>query len=274
MKVMSMVPGFGERLARLCRFTAVAALAAFFWPDVSRAEPTHVDVRVLGKDATFVGSGTGGVKVTLSDARNGTVLAEGVTNGTSGDARKILGAPSKRNGILHTDDSAFFRATLDIEEPTLVQLRVFGPLEREGSEMEVTSTHWLLPGKHLTAGNGWLVELPGFLIEPLSPTPGKAADGYAPTDGMIRVHVTPMCGCAIKPEGYWPPERYDVAVALTRDGKPAGTVDLKYAGQPSVFSGSARFEKAGFYEATITVFDPENGNAGVKKFGFSVNDEN
>ncbi|HEX6202874.1 MAG TPA: hypothetical protein VF100_07720, partial [Thermoanaerobaculia bacterium] len=58
----------------------VAAAAA-----AAAAEETAVTVRVLSRDAKFVGSSMGGARVTIRDAETGTLLAEGVTAGSTGD---------------------------------------------------------------------------------------------------------------------------------------------------------------------------------------------
>ncbi len=246
------------------------AALLFVSPFQAFAEPTNVSVRVLGKGSTFVGSGTGGMQITLTDADSGEVLAEGPTVGTSGDGNRIMGSARHRDDVLHTDGSAVFTAVLDIEEPTLVRLRAFGPIEREGNQIEVTSSHWVLPGKHLTAGNGWLVEVPGFLIEPIWPTDEKEIDENLPLKDTFRTHITPMCGCAIKPGGHWPPERYEVTVNLLRNGKTSSSFELAYGGQPSLYSAPLTLNKTGEYEAIISIYDPKNGNAGVKKVRFSV----
>lgn len=41
------------------------------------AQPTHIVVRAIAKDAKFIGDSMGGVRITLSDAHSGRRLAQG-----------------------------------------------------------------------------------------------------------------------------------------------------------------------------------------------------
>ena len=59
------------------KLAVVAGLAAF--SAAAHAEATDIVVRVLSKDAKFIGTSMGGMRVTLRDAHTGEILATGLT---------------------------------------------------------------------------------------------------------------------------------------------------------------------------------------------------
>jgi len=83
---------------------------------------------VLAKDAKFIGTGMGGVRVTITDAVSGELLAQGITEGGVGDTERIIEQPRKRGVPLATEDAAAFHATIDIDRPRRVE--VLPPLAR------------------------------------------------------------------------------------------------------------------------------------------------
>ena len=68
-------------MPRLVNVLAGFASALFVATAPAIAEPTQVTVRVISRDAKFVGDGTGGARVTLRAAASGRVLASGTTTG-------------------------------------------------------------------------------------------------------------------------------------------------------------------------------------------------
>ena len=69
---------------------ALAALSSFLTLSAAQAEPTEIVVRVLGNDSKFIGTSMGGMRVTLRDAQTGEILATGLTQGATGDTRRIM----------------------------------------------------------------------------------------------------------------------------------------------------------------------------------------
>ena len=67
-----------------------AGLICAAWTQTAKAEPTDIIIRVLAKDAKFIGMETGGAKVILRDADTGEILAQGVTSGGTGNTPKIM----------------------------------------------------------------------------------------------------------------------------------------------------------------------------------------
>lgn len=133
------------------------------------SEETAVTVRVLSRDAKFIGSSMGGARVTLRDAETGELLAEGVTAGSTGDTSKLMGTPRERGATLASPGAAAYEATLDLDRPTLVEITAFGPLAQRQSAVSASTTRWILPGKSLTGGDGVVLELAGFALDVIAP---------------------------------------------------------------------------------------------------------
>jgi hypothetical protein len=258
------------RAARLsAAFAAFLALLAAVPAPPAGAEPTHVTVRVLARDAKFVGTAMGGVRITLTDTATGQVLAQGLTAGGTGDTDRIMRRPRARGEALSSGDAAAFSATLDLAEPRRVRVTAEGPAGHPGSAVRVSAEQWVVPGKDLTGGDGWLLELPGFVVDVVAPAPGAHVAGL-PARVTLDAKVTMMCGCPIEPGGLWDADRYEVRALVRRDGTPAGKVPLAYAGTTSRFSGSLRVAAPGAYEALIYAYDPATGNTGVARAVFTA----
>lgn len=218
------------------------------------AEPTEVTVRVLSKDAKFIGSSMGGVKIQLIDVNSEKVLAEGATAGGTGDTEKLVVQPKARNVPLAGPDDAAFRATLEVDRPTLVRIVAIGPAKRgDGMPATVTVTRWLLPGQK-PVGDGWVVEMPGLAIDvALAPDKGSLS---------ITAKVTLMCGCPVTPGGLWNADHYTVTAWVSvADQKPVA-VPMTYAGEPSTFRAQAA-EPPGPYVVVVTATESDAGNTGV-----------
>ena len=244
-------------------------VAIFCFAEVGWAEPTNVTVRVISRDAKFIGDSMGGVKVTLRDAQTGELLASGKTQGNTGDTKRIMTQDRNRDFSLSTEDAAKFSATLDLEEPRLIEVTAFGPLAKQTSANRVSAVQWIVPGKHLTGGDGWLLQMPGFVVEVLTPSRDFKLEG-GPEMVELKVNVTMMCGCSIEPGGLWDANRYEVKALIKRNGRVAGSTTLTYAGVKNQFSGTLNVEEPGTYEAVIYAHVPNNGNTGLDKVTFIV----
>ena len=236
------------------------------------AEPTDITVRVISRDAKFIGTSMGGVLVTLRDADTGELLARGKTRGGTGDTDRIMAEERKRDMPLATPDAAAFSATLDIEAPRRVEVTAFGPLAQRQGANRVSAVQWVVPGKHLSAGDGWILEMPGFIVDVLDPPAHLKLEGPS-ASVELRANVTMMCGCPVTPGGQWDANRYEVGVILHRNGQTAGKTTLAYAGAASQFSGAVSVDQPGAYEATVYAYDPKSGNTGVDNVTFVVTAE-
>ncbi len=233
------------------------------------AVPTQITVHVKSKDAKFVGTSMGGVLITIKDMNTGELLAKGRTTGGTGNTTKIMTTPITRGNPISDESSAKFSATIDINEPTLVEVTAYGPSASLQSANRVSATQWIVPGKHITQGDAWLMELPGFAVDVLAPSAHSMVTGGSQAI-VIKANITMMCGCPISPGGLWDANKFEVAALLSKDGKRVGVLPLQYAGVTSQFSGTWNVTEAGVYEATVYAYDPSNGNTGLDSVTFMV----
>ena len=247
------------------RVLFVASLAfALAVPAAFAGTPTRVTVRVLAKGAKFLGTSLAGAHVSLHDARTGRLLAEGVTRGSTGDTGRIMKTAHVRPAVLSTEDAARFEATLDLDRPRLIEARAWGPLGQQAATVRVTSQQWVVPGRDVTGGDGWVLELPGFAVDVLDP-PHHVVLAGTPRPVTVRAHVTMMCGCPIEPGGLWDADRIRVGALLYRAGEPAGEIALEYAGRTSEFAGTFTPDVPGPWEVVVYAWDPRDGNTGVDR---------
>lgn len=239
-----------------------------FYTIAAEAKETRIDVRVLSQGAKFIGTSMGGVQITLHDVDTGELLAQGKTRGGTGDTRRIM-QPQPRSGVVATDTAAVFSTSLQLDEPRQIRVTATGPLAQRQAMNTVTATHWLVPGKHVTGGNGLLLEMPGFAVDILDPPAHLTVSGM-PREITLQANVVMMCGCPITPGGLWDADQYEVAALIRRNAEPAGSFELDYAGQTSRFAGTLTVEQAGDYEVTVYAYDPATGNTGVDKTTFRI----
>jgi len=252
------------------RFAALGLVLATGVAMPAMAEPTALTVRVLAADAKFIGTSMGGAKITVRDAQSGAVLAEGLTEGGTGDTARIMTTPHTRGMALSTEGAASFSATLDISEPRLIEVIAEGPMKPQGTMGRASSTRWMIPGKPITAGDGWLLTLSGFAMEFLTAPidqPAKA-DAKLP----VRVKMTLMCGCPVEPAGLWDADRYEVAAIVTRGGQPVGTFPLAFAGKTNEFEAMIPASEPGAYAIAVYAFDPASGNTGLTRTSFTLSE--
>lgn len=245
----------------------VAALVAL--ASAAGAVETKVTVRVVAKDAKFVGTGMGGAMITIKNNDTGAILARGVTEGSTGNTELLMTKAITRRTPMSDDASASFTASLDIDEPVFVEISARGPLAQRQSMASASVTQWLLPGKDVTQGDAVLLELPGFVVDVLAP-PAHNELGEAPQQVVIKANVTMMCGCSVKPGGLWDADAFEIHAQVTRDGEGVADLAMTYAGQTSQFEATYTAEKAGAYRVTVYAFDPKNGNAGLDQTTFVV----
>jgi hypothetical protein len=232
------------------------------------AEPTRIDVRVLSKGAKFVGTSMGGVAVTLRDADTGELLAQGVTAGGTGDTARIMQAQQRRHDPVASADAAVFHATLDLAAPRRIEVSALGPLAQRQAASSVSSTMWVVPGKHVTGGDAWLLELPGFAVDVLAPPAHQRLTAARAVP--VRANVVMMCGCPIEPGGLWDAKRFEVRALVSRDGAKLREVPLVYAGVTSQFAAELTDLEPGAYEVVVYAYDAVNGNTGLDRSTFLV----
>ncbi|HKK30362.1 MAG TPA: hypothetical protein VKA18_08230 [Alphaproteobacteria bacterium] len=247
----------------------VALLASVGLSASALAEPTDITVRVISRDAKFIGTSMGGVRVTLRDAGTGELLGQGVTSGSTGDTERIMMEPRARDTVLSRGGAAKFSTTLDLDRPRRIEVTADGPLAQPQSASRVSAVQWVVPGKHLTGGDGWLLEMPGFVVDVLAP-PAHVEFQGGPQRVELAANVTMMCGCPIEPDGLWDANRYEVKALIGLEGQDVGEVELAYAGSPSQFSGQVSVDKPGVYDVTIYAYDADTGNTGLDRTTFII----
>ena len=250
----------------LCLLLSIPMMAAR-----TMAEPTEITVRVIARHAMYVGDLVEGAQITVTDAVSGEVLAQGVTAGAAGDPEPIMDVARKRGDPMAGETDAQFSATLDLDEPRYLQVTAFGPLQRRDSATRTTMTQWVVPGKHLSGGDGWVIELAGFFVQ------GDLASTFVSLDEAragvaVEAEVAPMCGCPVKPGFFWDANDYEVAALVKRGESQVGRYPLPYAGTPSDFAGTISFELAGVYDITVYAYDASSGNTGVDSLKLTVTD--
>lgn len=261
MNMPNMNPGrLAVNILLLTVLTALPATAVL-------AEATHLTVRVLSRDAKFIGSSMGGARVTVRDVHSGEILASGVTVGSTGNTRAVMHREGGRRARLTDNDAASFETTLDLVEPRLIEVEALGPLAQMQSAQRVSAAQWIVPGKHLSGGDGWILEMPGFAVDILAPAAHSRLEG-ATTEVEIRANVVMMCGCPIEPGGLWDADRFEVRALIVRDGVRLGSHPLTYAGKTSQFAAQLPLNSAGLYDITVYAHDPVNGNTGVDRVSF------
>jgi len=128
----------------------------------------------------------------------------------------------------------------------------------------VTSQQWIVPGRPVTGGDGWTVELPGLAVRVEGPTPhARLSKGASTVD--VRAHVAPLCGCPIDAGGTWDAAAYVVEAVVRRDGKEVSRTPLPFAGATGEFGGPVTLPGAGTYELIVYAWDGRGGSTGLDR---------
>ncbi|OJY49805.1 MAG: hypothetical protein BGP17_16995 [Sphingomonas sp. 67-41] len=244
----------------------LAMCAAAFLAQPAMADPTDVDVRVIARGAKFLGGYAAPVRIVLTDADTGETLAQGTTSGTTGDTQRIMGG--ERGARKSDADSAVFRARLDIDRPRRVTVQATGPLGQPQAVTTATSTQWILPGHHLTAGDGWLIELPGLIVDIADPVAYQWTKKGERVG--LRVGVTMLCGCALSQNGPWQASDAEVEAHVTVNGTAFRPVRLQFDAVSGTFAASLLATASGLYEVEVRAWMGPTNNAGVARTAFFV----
>ena len=247
------------------RLMLLGVAVCSFCAGSANAEPTEIVVRVMSKDAKFVGTAVGGAQIVVRDAESGEILAQGLTAGGTGSTPKIMTTPHTGRDALSDAEAAKFSATLDLHRPRKITVSATGPMNPKQAAMTVSSTQWVVPGKPVNGGDGWLLELRGFAVSLIDEVPGDIKLAGASRKIPLKAKVTMMCGCPTEPGGLWDANKIQVAAIVEREGKSSPAVPLAYAGQVNTFAGQIEIAQAGEYVVDIYAYDPANGNTGVER---------
>ncbi len=234
-----------------------------------QAEETRLAIRALSVDAKFIGTGMSGMAVTVEDADTGEILDTGTTRGATGDTDRIIRSPRTRYGTLSEEGDAVYISTLDIDEPRRVKVTVRGPIAQPQAQGEASTTRWVLPGKHIEAGDGWLIDVPGFAVDIIAPAAYTYVDDD-PETMTIVANVIMMCGCPTSSGGTWDSDEIEVMAEIRFDGDKVMTERMAYTGELSRYAVDVPSTDKGTYEILVTAFDPRSNNTGLDRASFIV----
>jgi hypothetical protein len=234
---------------------------------VSAAEPvdTEIVVRAQARDGKFIGSSIGGALIRIRDADSGVILAEGLTEGSTGNTDLIMRQPHRRHMPI-AGEAAAFRAVLKLTRPTFVTIEVEAPyIKRQARTLSQTQL-WLIPGKPI-GGDGLIIEVPGMIVDVLSPQTHQ----YVPLKNApftIKANVVMMCGCVFTAGGIWDGDAIEVTAIVYLNDRQIATVPLEMQAEMNTFTASFAPTEPGNYRFTVYAYDPKTGNSGVDQTGF------
>lgn len=237
----------------------------------SLAVPTKIVIRVKAKDAKFIGTGIGGAYIVLKNNLTGEILAKGVTTGSSGSTELIMQTPVARWKSLTDDKTARFEAIVDIDDPLFVDIDATAPVNRKNASIHGSTQLWIIPGKHIE-GDGIILELPGFILDILSP----ATHEFIPLSSLkdqtlyFKASLTLLCGCTVTKGGVWNSDNIEVAAYVKKEGIRVKEVPLSLTDKANIFSGKLNITEKGNYEITVYAYDVKTSNTGVDHINFVI----
>lgn len=237
---------------------------------LSYATETTIIIRAKAKDAKFIGSSIGGAYVIVKNQMTGEILAQGKTEGATGNTTLIMNTPWERGGTLTDESTAKFMATVDINEPTFVTIEVFSPINNRQAQVHASTQLWLIPGKDII-GDGIVIEIPGFVVDILEPRTHQyiSLEQLENNICTIRANLVMMCGCTISKGGIWDSEKIEISAIINKDGKHFTDLPLDFVSD-NLFEAHFTVENSGQYEVTVYAYDPATGNTGVDKVSYII----
>jgi len=245
--------------------------------------PTKICVRAIARDGKFLGDDIGGALITVRDALTKELLAHGVTTGTSGpnEPDGVMCVSLRRGQPLPTTGASVFNACLDLDQPRCIEVTAYGPLAARQSANTVSATQWIYPGKDIVEGNGFLLEIPGLIVQIVDP-PTHFAPAVLP-ELHIRANVAMMCGCPISPktgkakfcpglpdkDQPWLPEEFEVRAIIRSAGMDPVEIPLVFSelppgNPPGQFTGTwTPPAPGGILAITVYAYQASTGNTGV-----------
>lgn len=184
------------------------------------AESTRIEVSALAHGAKFIGDRTGGARITIADAETGAVLAEGITEGGTGDTQRIMKAKQPHWAPIVTEGAASFATTLEIEAPRRLAITAVAPMDAAlEDQVRASTVTWLLPGKPLAGEQRVVIELAGYFV---------TVEEVNQEDGVSAIiDVGMLCGCPVMPGGLWDADRIHMQ-AILAGSKGRETAELKH----------------------------------------------
>jgi hypothetical protein len=240
---------------------------------------TSILIRAQGRGGKFLADDIGGAEVTVRDAQTGEWLGGGQAQGTSSGNLTTKYSPSASQSAVVTPggpgsppviqwlvpdaNTSALTLELPLRRATLLAVAVHGPLGGLQSAQRVEATTWALPGQRIDQGPGFVVEIPGLVVQVLSPATHLELTSL-PASVDFQVKVMMMCGCQIAPGEPWVPTDFAVTAAIGPVGQaPSTEVPLRFTGTSSMFEGSFEVTQPGYYQAVVSATQQSIGNVGT-----------
>jgi hypothetical protein len=186
---------------------------------------------------------------------------------------RTLSIPTLDPTVSPPAEACHFDVKLDLKSPRLLEISAYGPLGAMQGAHTVTTTHWIYPGKSQSVGDGLVLEIPGLLVQILSPPTHWMPTTLSPPLINIQANVTMMCGCPITPANVWPPQDFEVTATIRENGTVVAEFPLTFdvsMPYPSQFVGAWTAPAAGIYELTVAAYQTTSGNTGLNVATFIV----
>jgi hypothetical protein len=265
---------FGLILAFFLSFCLATPAHSQTFPELPLNGPqlTTVLVRVVAHGAMVLGRDVGGARITITDIATGRILASGLQQGDSGDQNQIMRTPHMMEEPIYSSrPSAAFTATLDLQQPTLVEVSAEGPLAYPAALQKACKTLLLIPGQNLTH-DGIVLHLYGYLVEINQPKPREALT--AKDDVRLRASVRTLSGSVVRPHGDWDSRKIRIYGEVLIGDRIVERLQMFYD------EASRTFEAPFFVPLStdapdgitlrVVAADPAGGNFGVGQATFPV----
>ena len=241
-------------------------------PPSSAPIPTEVVVRVVAHGAMVLGDEVGGARVTITDVTTGRMLASGTQQGETGDQNQIMRTPRLMEEPRYSSRPAgSFRATLELDRPTLVEISAVGPLAYPAATQRASKTVLLIPGQSLT-NDGIVLHLYGFIVQIEYPKPGEPL--IAKEDVKLRASVRTLSGTPLRPYGDWDSRKTDIFAEVLIGDLVIERLQLFYAGDKSYFEAPffvpLPTEAPDGITLRVVAADRKNGNFGMGQAQYPV----
>ncbi len=196
--------------------------------------------KYLGRDAANISKQS--ALVTLIDPQSGERIehtyAIAVDKASAGP-ENLMQPVSRAQPYAVDGESVSASFELDIDRPTTVRVRVFGPLKHPEQARTAQADITLLPGVDVGSEadpEGVVIEVPGLCISNVSAI-------WRGAQLRCTAEVTMMCGCEIadKADWPWPPSAYRVEMVMRMSDGSFHRYPLSFdssASTASTFSGS------------------------------------
>ena len=235
--------------------SAAALLLGGLLPAAVTAEPTALRILARADDAKYIGSGVGGLQVSVRDADSGALLGGGEIGGGTGDTDALMTRGQRRGADPVDDDSASLTLELDIRAPARIEVSATGPGDFPQSRQRASQTLWLLPGQHRVA-TPLVLELQGLLLDLVEHRiRGRRIS--------LTAQVAMLCGCPITADGLWAADDFAVSAQLRAGGRTLLEQPLLFSGEASRFAGTLLAPDSGPLELLLQAVQHSTGNAAV-----------